>query len=197
MAPAGTTAPTRVRVTDAAMACFAEHGVAETSLETVALAAGVHRVTLHRAFPGGRAELILEVLNRTADELAREVRIRVAKAPTATAAAATAATYVVMQARTDPILSEALAVPEAQLAMASAAGAPLQAIVGDMWDLIVQRAQETGEWARTDLDPAQLADHLARVLLSLATNPVGVATPAQVRRYLETFVLPAVIRAER
>ncbi len=179
------------------MACFAEHGVAETSLETVALAAGVHRVTLHRAFPGGRAELILEVLNRTADELAREVRIRVAKAPTATAAAATAATYVVMQARTDPILSEALAVPEAQLAMASAAGAPLQAIVGDMWDLIVQRAQETGEWARTDLDPAQLADHLARVLLSLATNPVGVATPAQVRRYLETFVLPAVIRAER
>lgn len=196
MSTDGTAGTTRARVIEAARACFTEHGVAETSLETVANAAGVHRVTLHRAFPGGRAELIVEVLREAADGLAREVRARVAKAPTATAAAASAATYVVMQARNDPIVSEALASPEAQHALASAAGAPLQALIGEMWGLIATKAQETGEWARPDLDPAQLADHLARVLLSLATNPVGVATPAQVRRYLETFVLPAVIRAE-
>lgn len=178
------------------MACFAEHGVAETSLETVAVAGGVHRVTLHRLFPGGRAELMVEVLNRRASELAVEVAKRVRRAPTATAGAASAATYVVMQARRDPILAEIMAAPEAQEAVVTSVGAPLRTLMGEMWALIEERARETGEWTRHDVAPAALADHWGRVLLSLADNPTGAATQAQVRRYLETFVLPAVIRPE-
>ncbi len=194
MAAGGTSGSTRARVIDAAIATFREHGVADTSLETVATRAGVHRVTLHRVFPGGRAELLVEVLARVADDLARGVRSRVASAPTAAEAAVSAATFVVMQARNEPIIAEALSNPETQAAMATAAGEPLHLLLGEMWDLLVERAASTGEWTRQDLDPALFADHWSRVMLSLVTNPVGASTPAQVRRYLEIFVVPALIR---
>jgi AcrR family transcriptional regulator len=187
----------RDRLVDAAVACFTEHGVAETSLETVAAAAGVHRVTLHRAFPGGRAELIIEVLNRTAEVVAQQALAAVAEAPTAAAGATAAATHLVMRARQEPILLQALASPEAQEAMVTAAGAPLQRIMADVWAVIVRRAATTGEWIRDDLDPAALSGHWTRVLLSLATNPSGVATPTEVQVYLDTFVVAAVIRPAR
>lgn len=113
----------RERVIDAAITCFARDGIAGTTLGTVATTAGVHRVTLHRAFPGGRAELMIGVLNRVAGELA-------------------------------------------------------------------------GEWIRDDLEAVVLVDHWTRIVLSLATNPVSVAKPADVHRYLDTFVTPALIRPQ-
>ncbi len=53
---------TKERIVEAAYALVARIGPARTSIEDVAVAAGVSRATMYRYFPGGRAELIDEVV---------------------------------------------------------------------------------------------------------------------------------------
>ncbi|MGH9170362.1 MAG: TetR/AcrR family transcriptional regulator [Acidimicrobiales bacterium] len=52
----------RERILEATYECIARDGIAETSLEAAARAAGVSRATLYRYFPGGREELVGEVI---------------------------------------------------------------------------------------------------------------------------------------
>jgi AcrR family transcriptional regulator len=59
---------TRLRIVEAALQCVARWGLAKTSLEDVATAAGLSRATVYRAFPGGRDEVISETV-------AHEVRL--------------------------------------------------------------------------------------------------------------------------
>ena len=53
---------TKERIVEAAYALVARFGPSRTSIEDVAVAAGVSRATMYRYFPGGRAELIDEVV---------------------------------------------------------------------------------------------------------------------------------------
>ncbi len=53
----------RTRLLEGAYACIAEKGLAATSLEDAARAAGVSRATLYRYFPGGREELVRAVIS--------------------------------------------------------------------------------------------------------------------------------------
>lgn len=53
----------RSRLLEGAYSCIAEKGLAATSLEDAAKAAGVSRATLYRYFPGGRDELIRGVIS--------------------------------------------------------------------------------------------------------------------------------------
>ncbi len=52
----------RTRLLEGAYGCIAEKGLAATSLEDAAQAAGVSRATLYRYFPGGRDELVGAVI---------------------------------------------------------------------------------------------------------------------------------------
>ena len=49
---------TRQRIVVAAYGCVARRGVAKTTVEDIARAAGVSRATVYRAFPGGRDDVI-------------------------------------------------------------------------------------------------------------------------------------------
>jgi AcrR family transcriptional regulator len=50
--------PTRQRIIEATYACVAQWGLAKTTVEDAARAAGVSRATVYRQFPGGRDELL-------------------------------------------------------------------------------------------------------------------------------------------
>jgi AcrR family transcriptional regulator len=52
----------RERLLEATYECIARDGIAQTSMETAARAAGVSRATLYRYFPGGREELVSAVI---------------------------------------------------------------------------------------------------------------------------------------
>ena len=54
----------REQILDAAHACVMRYGVPKTTIEDVVKAAGVSRATLYKYVPGGRDELVLEVLLR-------------------------------------------------------------------------------------------------------------------------------------
>ena len=55
--------PQRVRLVDAALRCIADQGIARTTLEDVARAAGCSRATVYRAFPGGKEGLLSAVVD--------------------------------------------------------------------------------------------------------------------------------------
>ena len=52
----------RDRILEAAYACIARFGLAKTTVEDVAREAGLSRASVYRTFPGGREELVREVV---------------------------------------------------------------------------------------------------------------------------------------
>jgi len=57
-----TAADVRLRLLQGTYDCIVRQGIAATSLEDAARSAGVSRATLYRYFPGGRDELVSEVI---------------------------------------------------------------------------------------------------------------------------------------
>jgi AcrR family transcriptional regulator len=55
--------PQRVRLADAALRCIAGQGIAKTTLDDVARAAGCSRATVYRVFPGGKDGLLSAVVD--------------------------------------------------------------------------------------------------------------------------------------
>jgi AcrR family transcriptional regulator len=53
---------TRIRILEATLTCVEQWGLAKTSLEDVASAAGLSRATVYRYFPGGRDQVISETV---------------------------------------------------------------------------------------------------------------------------------------
>ncbi len=53
---------TRQRIIESAYACVAHRGIAKTTVEDVARRSGVSRATVYRTFPGGRDQLVDEVI---------------------------------------------------------------------------------------------------------------------------------------
>ncbi len=54
--------PVRTRILEATYACIARYGLGKTTMEDAAREAGMSRATVYRHFPGGREELIREVI---------------------------------------------------------------------------------------------------------------------------------------
>lgn len=64
-------APTAAdRIADAALRCIADQGIKATTVEAIAVEAGVGRATVYRHFPGGRAEVILAAGQRELERFA-------------------------------------------------------------------------------------------------------------------------------
>jgi AcrR family transcriptional regulator len=53
----------RVRVVDGALDCLARQGVAKTTVDDIARAAGVSRATVYRSFPGGKEGVLAAVVD--------------------------------------------------------------------------------------------------------------------------------------
>ena len=53
---------TRLRLLGAALACFERRGLGGTTLEDVAVEAGLSRATVYRHFPGGREQLVADTV---------------------------------------------------------------------------------------------------------------------------------------
>jgi AcrR family transcriptional regulator len=54
--------PARTRILEATLACIGRYGLAKTTMEDAAREAGMSRATVYRHFPGGREELVREVI---------------------------------------------------------------------------------------------------------------------------------------
>jgi AcrR family transcriptional regulator len=187
--PEGAADGLEARLVDAMLDCISRWGVAKTTADDIARAAGVSRATLYRAFPGGK-DVAFEVLLR--HETARffgRVTDRLDEAETledllvvgAIEAAAfllehDALGYVLRHEPERVLPALAFHRLDHALALATAFLAPhLGRFVPD---------------ARLAADGAEF---VVRLLLSYAIDPspaLDLADPANVRRFVRTYVLP-------
>jgi AcrR family transcriptional regulator len=183
---------TRARLVAAAADCFASHGIARVPLEEVATAAGVHRTTLHRHFPGGRDELVVAVLDAEAAQMAAEMFRRIDAATTAADALIDSAAFAVMEGRRSQVVAVLLGEPGARVVLIDAAPGQLRSTAVAVWERIVARDDASLRSPRPP-SAARVVDHLFRVILSLVEQPGELRTEAKVRSYLADFVVPSLL----
>ena len=183
------------RFVDAMLECISRWGVAKTTADDIARAAGVSRATLYRVFPGGK-DVALEALLR--HELARFFAL------------------VDGRLRTAETLEDMLvvgAVDAAEFLFAhDALSYVLQHEPERVFPVVAMHRMNTGLAIAT----AFLAPHLGRfvaderlaregaelvvrMLLSYAVDPspsLDLTDPESVRRFVRTFVLPALTPKE-
>ncbi len=184
---------TRARLIEAGAELFRCQGIRQTSLEEVATAAGVHRVTLHRTFPGGRDELVAEVV------LGRALEALASSLPSADDERSIgelitdAFTSFVMLGRRDPVLHEALQSDAVHLLLT-----PERLAV--FYDSAMQwRATMTPSADRASLvfphEPRRVTDMWARTVVTLVRDPGIVVDEDDVHAYIADFVIPGVVRS--
>jgi AcrR family transcriptional regulator len=73
-------ASTRKRVVAATLRCLADQGLRHTTVDDVAIEAGISRATLYRAFPGGRDTIVAAVVDAELEHLTSTIERAVAEA---------------------------------------------------------------------------------------------------------------------
>lgn len=186
----------RKRLLDAAESCFQELGVLKTTVEHVARVAQVSRATVYRYF-GGRDELILGVLLREGNRFLDRLGAHIASIQSLSEAIVEGVLYTLRAIKSDENLA-LLFVPEAAGITTSIAGASeaLFELTTQFLQPFFEAAQADGNLrAMVDLDEA--AEWVLRAILSMATfDGPKHRTDDELRRYLRTFLLPALVADE-
>ena len=114
----------RDRVVRAAELCFAQYGVAKTTVEDVARLAGISRASVYRYFPGGRDEIILAALLASAHEFIPQIPARLRSARSVGDAIVELIVSAVDWVRGEPWRAALLATPLSRTLDAADAAAP-------------------------------------------------------------------------
>jgi AcrR family transcriptional regulator len=178
--------PSRERLLEAAYACVARYGLAKTTMEDVAREARLSRATLYRHFPGGKDQLVVEVVsweaNRFFERLTRAVSHHVELADVLEEALLFAHRAVEEHEVLQKILETE---PERLLPMLTTESGRLIVLVKQFLVLAMQRSSmESG----VDVDAA--ADHLARMVLSFISGQghADLTDRADVRRLVDRLL---------
>lgn len=184
-------AAARSRLIDAAEVCFGRIGIAKATVEDVAREAKVSRATVYRYFEG-RDDLVLAVLLRDTDRHLARIRPRMEQLASLAEVIVEFVVLTERAARRDPSLSLLFAADHASLAGGIIAGASL---------VLFERVTEFfrpffARWSaqvRPGVDAAGASEWVLRALLSfLAVRGPQLRTPDGQRRYLRTYLVPAV-----
>lgn len=178
-------------ILDAAEDCFAMVGVRRTTIDDVATAAGVTRVTVYRRI-GNRDCLVLQVLIRITERHLTRLRPRLLAQRDLAAALGLLVRATVRAARTDD-LRLLFASEERGATGAPIPGAvgPLSQRFGDVVALLSERFP--GELAGS-VEAIDVGEWLLRVVLSLATiESDPVRSEAETDRWVHRFVMPGLV----
>lgn len=181
----------RQRLVDAAEACFRRYGLLKTTVEDVARAAEVSRATVYRYF-GDRDELILGVLRREADRFLERLAAKIDRTRRFEDALVTGVLFTVETVRSDQNLALLFA-PETVGITTSIAGASelLFEMTSEFLRPRLSLARQAGS-VRDDIDLDEAAEWTLRTILSLlSVRPPAPRTEADTRRFLSTFLVPA------
>ena len=189
-APGVAPTPVRVRVIDGALECIARQGVAKTTLDDVARAAGCSRATVYRAFPGGKDGVMGAVVDTEVSRFFSALAVRMGAATDLEDVLVAGMTEAATLISGHSALENLLAV-EPELVLSQLAFARMDEV------LAVTCAFTTpflGRW----LDQAEakrVAEWAARIVVSYLLCPadgVDLTDEADVRRLVRLFVLPGI-----
>ena len=188
----------RERLLEAAYACVARFGLGKTTVEDVVKQSGVSRATVYRVFPGGKDELLREVVGWEMGRFFGALAESVAGAPDFASLVEEGLVFARRAVGEHEVLQKILVTePEKLLPlMTTEQHRPLRFITAYLVPFL-EREQREGR-LRPGLDQAAAADFVARMLLSLIGSPGrwNLDDPAAVHRLVREDLLVGVLTVE-
>ncbi len=182
--------PVRVRVIDGALACIARQGVAKTTLDDVARAAGCSRATVYRVFPRGKDGVLGAVVDTEVSRFFSALAVRMGEATDLEDVLVAGMTEAATRAIAHPALANLLA-HEPEKVLSQLAFARMDEV------LAVTCAFTTpflGRWLDQP-ESKRVAEWAARIVVSYLLCPaegVDLTDDTDVRRLVRLFVLPGI-----
>ena len=181
-------------ILDAAEDCFATAGVRGTTVEDIAAAAGVSRITVYRRI-GNRDQIVLSVLLRIVDRYLVRLRPRLLAQPTLADAIVVLIRSTVRAARRDDLgllfASEELGATGTPI---PGAMAPLAERFGD---LIAASSEQLEGRLGPGVSAIDAGEWVLRVIVSLATTePARPRTQAETDDWVSRMVVPGIVTDE-
>ncbi|MEO9224039.1 MAG: TetR/AcrR family transcriptional regulator [Acidimicrobiales bacterium] len=181
----------RVRVLDAAVACFGRVGIAKTTVEDVAAQAGVARASVYRWFPGGRDQLVVDAIGHEVGRFFEGLESEMAGATDLATSLETLLMYVHRTLLDHAVLQRVLETePERLLPHLSEAGpAFLQVVAAVLLPIVAEASLTPG------VTPAEATDWLARMVLSFTASQGrwDFTDTASIRSLVREELLPGVL----
>jgi AcrR family transcriptional regulator len=184
--------PARDRVVSAAEECFAQYGVGKTTVEDVAALAGTSRASVYRYFPGGRDEIILAALLRSAQEFLPQIPARLRTTRSVGEAIVELIVSAVDWVRREPWRKALLAAPLSR-ALDTQDTVASYRLCAEFIAPYFDAARAAGlVRPRVDLDDA--VEFVVRTIHSLLVVPGHKErSDAELREYLRTFVVTSLL----
>jgi AcrR family transcriptional regulator len=183
----------RERILEAGYACTARHGLGRTTVEDVAREAGVSRATVYRYFPGGREQLVGEVIAWETGRFFGRLAEAVAGAPDFASLLEAALRFAHDAVAGHEVLQKVLETePERLLPQLTVES---HRVLGFIRSFLLPYLER--ERLRPGIDPAGAADYVARMLLSFIGAPGGrdLTDRADVARLVRTELLAGILDA--
>lgn len=186
----------RERVLEAAYACVARFGLGKTTVEDVAKESGVSRATIYRSFPGGRDELIREVVAWESGRFLGRLAEAAAGAPDLASLLEEALRFAHRAVNEHAVLQKVLATEPERLIPMLTIDSRLLEVTRDFVVPYLEREEAQGRLP-TDVDRSDAADYIARMLLSLIGSPGSwdLDDPAEVSRVVREQILAGLAHA--
>lgn len=183
----------RIRVLESTYACVADRGLAKTTVEDVAREAGISRATVYRLFPGGRDQVVHDMIAHETASFFLDLAAVVESCDTVTGVVAEALVHAHRAVEEHKVLQILLAhEPERLVPVVASEAARLLPQVAAFVEPYLRRAR-----LRPGVDPVDAADYVARLVLSLINSPGrwDLADRSQVDELVRTEILGGVVDA--
>ncbi|MBV8981767.1 MAG: TetR/AcrR family transcriptional regulator [Acidimicrobiia bacterium] len=181
----------RERILEAGFACVARYGLAKTTVEDVARASSLSRATLYRYFPGGREQLLRDVIAWETGRFFGRLAEAVAGAPDFPSLLEEALLFAHRAVEEHEVLQKVLQTePERLLPQLTVESERILVFIRRFLVPYLER-----EELRPDVEPEEAADYVARLLLSFIGNQGrwDLSDPAQVAELVRTELLAGVL----
>ncbi|MEN9595257.1 MAG: hypothetical protein RLY23_1740 [Actinomycetota bacterium] len=189
---------TRERILEATYACIARHGLDRTTLEDVARECDLSRATLYRVFPGGRDDLLREVVVWEMGRFFGQLAEAVAGAPDFASLVEEGLRFARAALTEHAVLQTVLLTePERLLPLMTVESErPLRFIVEYLIPFLER--EETAGRLRPGVSVTDAAEYTGRLLLSLIGSPGtwDLADPIQTRVLVREHLLAGIITPE-
>ena len=185
----------RERILEAGYACVARYGLAKTTVEDVARASGMSRATLYRYFPGGRDQLLRDVIAWETGRFFGRLAEAVAGAPDFPSLLEEALVFAHRAVEEHEVLQKVLQTePERLLPQLTVESERILVFIRRFLVPYLER-----EELREGVEPEEAADYVARMLLSFIGNQGrwDLTDSDQVAELVRTELLAGVLAGDR
>jgi AcrR family transcriptional regulator len=180
----------RERILEATLACIGRYGIAKTTVEDAARASGLSRATIYRYFPGGKDQLVNEVIAWESGRFFGRLAEAVAGAADLAGLLEAALMFAHRSVADHEVLQKVLQTePERLLPQLTVAAHRLLRFIGAFLAPYLER-----EELRPGLDVDEATEYLARLLVSFTAyeGSWDLEDPTQVRELVATQLLPGI-----